>query len=102
CWGRLSVMRRRKHERGLWRPDAYEFFRKSFPKALERHSARFALDIVAWAREHFFWAPGQTIDLLPHQEALLRLFTSPCPNGKRFKNLLFSTVKKSGKTALAA
>ncbi len=32
----------------------------------------------------------------------MRLFTSPGPDGKRPKNLIYSTVKKSGKTAIAA
>ena len=81
---------------------AYELFSTSLPEALDRHGARFADDIVAWARDHFFIAPGQTIDLLPHQEALLRLFTSPGTDGRRPRNLIYSTVKKSGKTAIAA
>jgi phage terminase large subunit-like protein len=95
-------MRTRKHEPRLSTPGAYELFRKSFPEALDRHGARFAGDIVAWARKHFFIAPGRTIDLLSHQEALLRLFTSPGPGGRRPKNLIYSTIKKSGKTAIAA
>ncbi len=76
-------------------------FRTSLPEALDHHRARFASDIVEWA-ENFFIAPGQPIVLLPHQQAILRLFVSPAPNGSRRKNLLMSTVKKSGKTAMAA
>jgi phage terminase large subunit-like protein len=95
-------MKTRKREPRLSAPDAYKLFERSFPEALDRHGARFAGDIVAWAGEHFYIAPGRTIDLLPHQEALLRLFTSPGPDSRRPKNLIYSAVKKSGKTAMAA
>ena len=81
---------------------AYELFRSSLPEALDRHGARLAGDVVTWAREHFFIAPGRTIDLLPHQETLLRLFTLPGRDGRRPRNLIYSTVKKSGKTTIAA
>ncbi len=95
-------MRTQKRGPRLSRPDAFELFKKSFPDALDRHGARFADDPVAWARKHFFIAPGRTIDPLPHQEALLRLFTLPGQDGRRPRNLIYSTVKKSGKTTIAA
>ena len=46
--------------------------------------------------------PNETIDLLPHQEALLLLFASPKADGTRWRNQVYSTIKKSGKTAIAA
>jgi phage terminase large subunit-like protein len=95
-------MKKRKNEPRLSAPGAYELCGNSFPEAIDRHRVRLGGDIVAWARKHFFVLPGRPIDLLPHQEALLRLFTSPGPDGKRPKNLIYSTVKKSGKTAIAA
>lgn len=95
-------MKNRKREPRLSTPDAYELFRNSLPEALDRHGAGFAGDVVDWAGRHFFIAPGRTIDLLPHQKALLRLFMSRGPDGRRPKNLIYSAVKKSGKTTIAA
>ncbi len=69
------------------------------------------MDIVSWG-EKFFYIPSdsgrpRTIRFLPHQKIIMRLFFDPAcaeyfgcePN---FQTLVYSTVKKSGKTAIAA
>ena len=74
----------------------------SLPEALGRQRSRLEADVVTWARAHFYIEVGRTIDPLPHQEALLRLFSRRRPDGRAWRNQLFSTVKKSGKTTIAA
>lgn len=69
------------------------------------------MDVVTWG-EQFFYIPTdddvkRRIQFLPHQKTIMRLFFDESiahemgcrPN---FQTLVFSTIKKSGKTALAA
>lgn len=88
-----------------------EWFRKS-PAATEAAPAP-ELDVVTWGERNFYIpsegvnARPRLIRFLPHQKIIMRLFFDPliasrlgcAPN---FQTLVFSTVKKSGKTALAA
>jgi phage terminase large subunit-like protein len=91
-----------KHGQRLSKQDAFGHFEVSLGDALRRQAHRRETDIVAWASERFYWESGKTIALLPHQAALLRLFTGRRPDGSRWRTQLYSTVKKSGKTAMAA
>jgi hypothetical protein len=85
-------------------------------QALEHLAGRFSTlaaepvrpDIVSWAHDRYYLAPGSStesslrfsvpIRLMPHQQTILRLmFHHP---HLKFTTMLFSTVKKSGKTAI--
>jgi len=60
-------------------------------------------DICEWAsRSYFIPETGKPIELLPHQKAILRAALTPL-NNKPFpwKTVIFSTIKKSGKTAIS-
>jgi hypothetical protein len=67
--------------------------------------------VVEWAEKNF-WIPSDNgkprlIRLMPHQKVILRLFFDQAPAeafgcGPNFQTLVYSTVKKSGKTAVAA
>lgn len=59
-------------------------------------------DIVEWAESRFYVAKGTTIQLQPVQKAVLREFFRM--EGRRFvyTDGLYSTIKKSGKTTIAA
>jgi phage terminase large subunit-like protein len=67
--------------------------------------------VVEWAEQNF-WIPSDNgrprlIRLMPHQKVILRLFFDTAPAeafgcGPNFQTLVYSTVKKSGKTAVAA
>lgn len=81
---------------------ALAHFKSSLPEALEHEEAQRNLPIDEWARQHFYIAPGRTIELLPHQVALVRLLGSRDGDRYRFRNQLCSTIKKSGKTTFAA
>lgn len=61
-------------------------------------------DIVDWAQETFFVIEtGRPILLAPHQKTILRLITEQRPDGGfRWRNVLYSTIKKSGKTTISA
>lgn len=61
-------------------------------------------DIVAWAERSFYIPdPPCPISLEPHQKALLRLIEARNPDGThRYKTVVYSTPKKSGKTTIAA
>lgn len=87
----------------------------TYPRTAAQAQAQVAAlppaDVVAWGERNFY-IPGDTgrarlIRFMPHQKTILRLFFDqnaaehfgclPC-----FQTLIFSTVKKSGKTAIAA
>ena len=68
-------------------------------------------NISDWAEQHFYIptdiGASKLIKLLPHQRVILELFFNPkyaialnC--GPNFQTLVYSTIKKSGKTAIAA
>jgi phage terminase large subunit-like protein len=61
-------------------------------------------DIVAWAEQNFYIPePARPIVLEPHQKALLRLVEARDPDGlHRYRTVVYSTPKKSGKTTIAA
>lgn len=61
-------------------------------------------DIVEWAEENFYIIETkQPIVLEPHQKDILRLITETLPDGTfKWRTVLYSTVKKSGKTTISA
>ena len=61
-------------------------------------------DIVEWAESDFFiLETKRPIALQPVQKTVLRMFSELRRDGRfRWKNLLYSTIKKSGKTTMAA
>lgn len=61
-------------------------------------------DIVAWAEENFVLAEtGRPIKLMPHQKKILHLAFTPDIDGRLpFETIIYSCVKKSGKTTIAA
>lgn len=60
-------------------------------------------DIVEWAESNFYIETGRPIELQPHQKDILRLITEQRPDGGfRWRNVLYSTIKKSGKTTISA
>jgi len=61
-------------------------------------------DIVEWAEENFYVIEtARPIKLAPHQKDILRLITEQRPDGGfRWRNVLYSTIKKSGKTTISA
>jgi phage terminase large subunit-like protein len=68
-------------------------------RRLDADIARWRADPVAFAHEHFVIADTRRpIELQPHQQQIVRaLFTPPYPS-----EAVYSTVKKSGKTAIGA
>lgn len=61
-------------------------------------------DICDWAEEYFYVPEtARPIVLQPHQKDILRLFTERREDGGfRWRNCLYSTIKKSGKTTISA
>lgn len=61
-------------------------------------------DIVTWGQANFYVPEtGRPIQLEPHQAAiLLYAFPASLTDGFRFSLVIFSTIKKSGKTTIAA
>ena len=61
-------------------------------------------DIVDWAQDSFFVIEtGRPIVLMPHQKDILHLMTERRQDGYfRWQNLIYSTIKKSGKTTISA
>jgi phage terminase large subunit-like protein len=61
-------------------------------------------DIVEWAEENFYIIEtARPIVLMPHQKDVLRLISERNPDGTfRWRDVLFSTIKKSGKTTVSA
>lgn len=65
-------------------------------------AARPPQDIVGWARRRFYIAStGTTIDLAPHQVAVLRFLFTRKPDGAfPFRTIVYSSIKKSGKSTI--
>jgi phage terminase large subunit-like protein len=68
-------------------------------------------DVITWGQQNFYipteGATPRLISFLPHQKTILRLFfdnryAQALGCAPSFQTLVFSTIKKSGKTALAA
>lgn len=61
-------------------------------------------DIVDWGQEHFYITSTLSpIKLMPHQICILRYMMTRRPDGKfPASTLIYSTVKKSGKTTIGA
>jgi hypothetical protein len=60
-------------------------------------------DIVEWIEENFYIASGGKAVLPPHQKCLLRLMFTRGDNGRfPYTTIVWSTIKKSGKSATAA
>ncbi|HHU87399.1 MAG TPA: hypothetical protein GXZ25_11485 [Peptococcaceae bacterium] len=59
---------------------------------------------MAWAEANFILADtGRPIKLMPHQKKILRLAFTPGPDGRLpCETIIYSCVKKSGKTTIAA
>ena len=86
------------------------WMQKAAPVVVRPGAAVQGMDVVSWARRYYY-IPGdgvypRTIQLMPHQEIILKLFFSGdaarlfgC--APYFQTLVYSTVKKSGKTAIA-
>ena len=59
-------------------------------------------DIVLWAQRHFYIPEtSQPIVLYPHQQAVLRAALYPYGVPFPFTTIIYSAIKKSGKTAIA-
>ncbi len=93
----------------IHRPDPREFALR----ILQHKQAQFAVvdaaplvlpDIVDWASKRFYVEEtGRPITLEPVQQAALRLFFEQRENGRfKWQTGLYSTIKKSGKTTVAA
>ena len=65
---------------------------------------RYATDIVSFAEEQFYCPESKKlIKLEPHQKRILRDCFTALKNGKfAFETILYSCIKKSGKTTIAA
>lgn len=59
-------------------------------------------DIVDWAESNFYIGRGRTIELQPVQKAVLREFFRIRRGRFVYRTGLYSTIKKSGKTTIAA
>lgn len=68
-------------------------------------------NVSDWAEANFYiptdFSKPRLISLLPHQKIILDLFFNPVVAqklgcGPNFQTLVYSTIKKSGKTAIAA
>lgn len=60
-------------------------------------------DIVEWAEDRFYiLETKRPIVLQPIQKVVLRLMSELLPSGFKWENLFYSTIKKSGKTTIAA
>jgi phage terminase large subunit-like protein len=61
-------------------------------------------DVVAWAEDRFYIVETKRpVVLQPVQKAVLRAFSERLANGRfKWTTCLYSTIKKSGKTAMAA
>lgn len=87
-----------------------EYF-KTQPQAIETISDKPSEDVVAWGEKNFY-IPSDSgkprlIRFMPHQKVIMKLFFDPVIARKlgcepNFQTLVYSTVKKSGKTAIAA
>lgn len=65
--------------------------------------SKFSGDPCLWAEKHFYIPEtGKPIELEAHQKAVIKAALTP-KNRKKFpyRNVIFSTIKKSGKTAIA-
>jgi phage terminase large subunit-like protein len=69
------------------------------------------LPLVQFAHRNFYipgddWSPAKPIKLLPHQVAILEFMFNPppehTPNCGYFQTIIYSTVKKSGKTTIGS
>lgn len=70
--------------------------------------------VLEWGEANFYYVHPNTgrptlLRFMPHQRTILELFFNPkyatllgCPPDTSFQTLVYSTVKKSGKTAIAA
>lgn len=69
-----------------------------------RNDVALPTDIVDWAQERFYIpSTGEPIVLYPHQQAWLRLALTRDDNGYfPYRTLIYSTVKQSGKSTIAA
>lgn len=60
-------------------------------------------DIVTWAEQHFYVGKNKCIQLQPIQKTVLREMFRQDQNGRFiYRDGLYSTIKKSGKTTIAA
>lgn len=72
-----------------------------------QRQALYRSDIVAWAAQHYYIenmeGQPELVTLSRHQAALLRFIFTPGPDGRlRYQTVVWSTVKKSGKTEISA
>jgi len=70
---------------------------------LERRRRAERRDMVTWAERHYYIEDTEApIVLLPHQRAILRYALQRDDRGRlKFQTVIFSSIKKSGKTAIA-
>ena len=85
------------------------FLRTTSPQA--KKNAAPPQDVITWGEQHFYIPSDdgipRRIKFLPHQKVILTLFFDPrAPRllgcEPSFQTLVYSTIKKSGKTAIAA
>lgn len=87
-----------------------QYLRNTSPQAQQNNTSH-PTDVISWGERNFYIpteaSVPRLISFLPHQKTILRLFFDPryatalgcSPN---FQTLVYSTIKKSGKTAIAA
>lgn len=76
--------------------------RRRMQKKMERQESE-SLDIVSWNERNFYLPDtGKPIIYEPFQKAVLLYAFPPHQEGFRFSLVVFSSIKKSGKTTLAA
>lgn len=73
------------------------------PPSLQKAPPKYPTDIIPWAEQRFYIpATGKPIQFAPHQVAILRLCFTRKENGDLpFRNIVYSTVKQSGKSTIA-
>lgn len=88
-----------------------QYLKNASPQANTARTVAQDNDVISWGERNFYIpaeaAVPRLISFLPHQKTILKLFFDPryavalgcTPN---FQTLVYSTVKKSGKTAIAA
>ena len=97
-------LKKNTHVKKLSSRESLEQFERFWPKKLREIASWRTKDIDAWAESCFLLSDtGRPLTPEPHQRALLRLIERRRADGRHeFSTSVYSTIKKSGKTAGAA